>query len=107
MKETERALVTLLETGNLVAASLADDGKINFKESMAISLKGIGLIGVFRKLPVIKKELKGRKPEDLAYLVEVFKAKFELKNKEAEEKVEQGLEVLFQLASMVIKPKAA
>ena len=107
MKETEKALVNLLEAANVVAASVADDGSIDFKESMAISLKAIGLIGIFRKLPEIKAEIKARKPEDVAYLIEVFKEKFVLQNKEAEEKVEQGLDVLFQLASMVFVPKAA
>jgi hypothetical protein len=107
MKETEKALVVLLEAGNTIAASLADDNRVDFRESMAISLKAISLIGVFRKLPLIKAEIKARKPEDFAYLVEIFKTKFELKNKEAEEKVEQGLDVLFQLASMVFTPKTA
>ena len=107
MKETEKALVTLLETGNVVANAIQDDGRIDFKESMAISIKAIGLIGVIKKLPEIKAELKDRKPEDFVNLVEVFKLKFDLKNDEAELKVEQGMEVLLQLALMVFTPKAA
>lgn len=107
MKETEKALVTLLETGNVVANAIQDDGRIDFKESMAISIKAIGLIGVIKKLPEIKAELKGRRPEDFDNLVEVFKLKFDLKNDEAEQKVEQGIEVLLQLALMVFTPKAA
>ena len=74
---------------------------------MGISLKAISLIGIFRKLPEIKAEIKARTPEKVAKLVEVFKEKFVLENKEAEEKIEQGLDVLFQLASMVLKPKIA
>lgn len=107
MKETEKALVTLLETGNTVANAIADDGRVDFKESMAISMKAIGLIGIIKNLPKIKAEIKARKPEDIPALVEVFKTKFDLKNDEAEQKVEQGLEVLVQLASMVFTPKAA
>jgi hypothetical protein len=107
MKETENALVTLLETGNVVAKAIQDDGKIDFKESMAISIKAIGLIGIIKKLPEIKAEIKARKPEDFVNLVEVFKLKFDLKNEEAEQKVEQGMEVLLQLALMVFTPKAA
>lgn len=107
MKETEKALVTLLETGNTVANAIADDGKVDFKESMAISMKAIGIIGIIKNLPKIKAEIKSRKPEDIPLLVEVFKTKFDLKNDEAEQKVEQGLEVLVQLASMIFTPKAA
>ncbi|HSO84992.1 MAG TPA: hypothetical protein VLQ91_00465 [Draconibacterium sp.] len=107
MKETEKALVTLLETGNVVANAIQDDGKVDFKESMAISIKAIGLIGIIKNLPKIKAEIKARKEEDIPALVELFKAKFDLKNDEAEEKVEQGLDVLLQLASMIFTPKAA
>lgn len=107
MKETEKALVTLLEAGNTVTASLADDGRIDFKESMQISLKAISLIGIFRKLPEIKVEIQERTPEKIAHLVAVFKEKFVLQNKEAEEKIEQGLDVLYQLSTMVFIPKKA
>lgn len=107
MKETEKALVTLLETGNVVANAISNDGRVDFKESMAISVKAIGLIGIIKKLPDIKAEIKARKDGDIPALVEVFKAKFDLKNDEAEEKVEQGLDVLLQLASMIFTPKAA
>lgn len=106
MKETEKALVTLLETGISVANSITDDGKVDFKESMEITVKAMGIIGIIRNLGKIKAEIKARKPEDVKSLVEVFKAKFDLKNEEAEQKVEQGLEVLVQLASMVFYPEA-
>ena len=106
MIETEKALVTLLETGNVVGNAIADDGRVDFKESMQISIKAIGLIGIFKKLPLIKTEIKARTPEKITHLVEVFKAKFDLKNDEAEEKIEQGLDVLVQLSSMIFTPKA-
>jgi hypothetical protein len=101
MKHTEKALVTILETGNKVIESIADDGKIDFGEGVAIAMKGIGLIGVLKSLPEIKEELKVLTGEDVEYLVGVFKEKFDLKNDEAEQKVEQGVEVLAQLALMV------
>ena len=106
MVETQKALVTLLETGNAVADAFANDGKIDFVESMTISIKAIGLIGILKNLEKIKAELKVIKPEDLVSLVEVFKLKFDLKNDEAEQKVEQGVEVLLQLALMLLTPKA-
>jgi hypothetical protein len=107
MEQTTKALVTLLETGNAVINSIQDDNKVDFKESMQISVKALGLIGIFKNLGKIKAELKARTPEQVCLLVETFKAKFDLKNDEAEEKVEQGIEVLAQLAMMLHLPKAA
>lgn len=107
MKETEKALVTLIETGNVIANAISDDGRVDFKESMAISIKAISIIGIIKNLPKIKAEIKARKEEDIPALVELFKAKFDLKDDEAEEKVEQGLDVLLQLTSMLFTPKAA
>lgn len=104
MIETTKALVVLLETGSVVINAVQDDNRVDFKESVQISVKALGLIGVFRNLSKIKAELKERTPEKIALLVETFKAKFDLKNEEAEEKVEQGVEALGQLCSMLIKP---
>jgi len=107
MEQTTKALVTLLETGNAVINSIQDDNKVDFKESMQISIKALGLIGIFKNLGKIKDELKARTPEQVCLLVETFKAKFDLKNDEAEQKVEQGIEVLAQLVMMLRIPKAA
>ena len=107
MEQTTKALVTLLETGNVVINSIQDDNKVDFGESMQISIKALGLIGIFKNLGKIKEELKTRTPEQVCLLVETFKAKFDLKNDEAEQKVEQGIEVLAQLSLMLHIPKAA
>jgi hypothetical protein len=72
---------------------------------MQISIKALGLIGIFKNLGKIKDELKARTPEQICLLVETFKAKFDLKNDDAEQKVEQGIEVLAQLAIMLHKVK--
>jgi hypothetical protein len=107
MEQTTKALVTLLETGNAVINSIQDDNKVDFKESMQISIKALGLVGIFKNLGKIKDELKARTPEQVCILVETFKAKFDLKNDDAEQKVEQGIEVLAQLVMMLRIPKAA
>ena len=107
MEQTTKALVTLLETGNVVINAIQDDNKVDFGESMQISMKALGLIGIFKNLGKIKAELKARTPEQVCLLVETFKAKFDLKNDEAEQKVEQGIEVLAQLSLMLHIPKAA
>ena len=107
MEQTTKALVTLLEAGNTVINSIQDDNKVDFKESMQISIKALGLIGIFKNLAKIKAELKARTPEQVCLLVETFKAKFDLKNDDAEQKVEQGMEVLAQLVMMLHFPKAA
>ena len=107
MEQTTKALVTLLETGNAVINSIQDEIKVDFKESMQISIKALGLIGIFKNLGKIKDELKARTPEQVCLLVETFKAKFDLKNDDAEQKVEQGIEVLAQLVMMLRIPKAA
>ncbi len=107
MEQTTKALVTLLETGNAVINSIQDDNKVDFKESMQISIKALGLIGIFKNLTKIKDELKARTPEQVCLLVETFKAKFDLKNDDAEQKVEQGIEVLAQLVMMLRIPKTA
>lgn len=106
MEQTTKALVTLVETGNAVINAISDDNKVDFKESMYITIKALGLINVFKNLGKIKEELKNRTPEEMCLLVETFKAKFDLQNDEAEEKVEQGIEVLAQLVMMVLIPKA-
>jgi hypothetical protein len=74
---------------------------------MQISIKALGLIGIFKNLGKIKDELKARTPEQFCLLVETFKAKFDLKNDDAEQKVEQGIEVLAQLVMMLRIPNAA
>lgn len=107
MEQTTKALVTLLETGNVVINSIQDDNKVDFGESMQISMKALGLIGIFKNLGKIKAELKARTPEQVCLLVETFKAKFDLKNDDAEQKVEQGMEVLAQLVMMLRIPKTA
>ena len=101
MKETEKALVLLLEVGTKVKDALADDGKVDFGESIAISMKAIGLIGVFKALPEIRVELKNSTNADRVALVEVFKEKFDLPDDEAELNIEQGIEVLVQLVNMI------
>ena len=53
MEQTTKALVTLLETGNVVINSIQDDNKVDFGESMQISMKAIGLIGIFKNLGAI------------------------------------------------------
>lgn len=105
MEKTEKALIIILETGNKVVDALADDGKISFGEGVSIAMKGVALVGVFKDLPEIKNELKNATSEDVALLVETFKEKFDLPNDEAEQKIEQGIEVLTQLALMVFSPK--
>jgi len=105
MEQTTKALVTLLETGNVIMNSIQDDNKVDFAESMQISIKALGLIGIIKNLPKIKIELKARTPEKVCLLVETFKAHFDLKNDDAERKVEQGIEVLAQLALMLNKVK--
>jgi hypothetical protein len=108
MKNTEKALEVLLDTGMKVVNALEDDGKIDFGESIGIAMKGINLIGVFKTLPEIREELKTITPEKVANLVEIFKTKFDLPNDELEQKIEQGIEVLASLAVMVFtQPKAA
>ncbi len=107
MEKTEKALVILLDTGNKVIAALADDGKVDFGEGVGIAMKGVGLINVFKNLQEITREIKTATPEDIVLLVEIFKEKFDLANDVAELKVEQGIEVLVQLALMVFTPKAA
>lgn len=101
MKETEKALITLLEIGNRVMEAVSDDGKVDFGESIQISIKAIGLVSVFKNLGAIQEEIKAAKPEDVTALVEVFKAKFDLKNDEAEAKIEAGVEALAQMALVV------
>ncbi|MFV0267957.1 MAG: hypothetical protein ACK5HT_12565 [Draconibacterium sp.] len=107
MKRTKEALVVLLETGNKVVESITDDGKIDFGEGVGIAMKGVKLIGVFKSLPEIKAELQGATPDKITELVETFKEKFDLPNDEAEQKVEQGIEVLAQLVLMVLAGRAA
>jgi len=107
MEQTTKALVTLIETGNAVINAIQDDNKVDFKESMQISIKALGLIGIFKNLGKIKEELKNRTQEEMCLLVETFKAKFDLKNDDAEQKVEQGIEVLAQLVMMLHFTKAA
>ena len=103
MVKTEKALLTLLETGGKVVSAIADDGKINLGEAIGISMKAVGLVGIFHDLPTIKEELKNITDADVLNLVEIFKTNFDLPNDEAEQKVEQGVEVLGQLATMFIK----
>ena len=107
MEQTEKALVTLLDTGNKVMAALADDGKVDFGEGVGIAMKGVGLINVFKNLGEIKTEINNSTPEKIALLVETFKVKFDLPNDEAELKVEQGIELLAQLAIMIFSKQAA
>ena len=105
MKETEKALVTLLDVGNKVKKALEDDGKISFTESMGISMKAISLIGIFKALPEIRAELKASTPEDRVALVEVFKVNFDIPNDEVEKNIEDGITVLVELANMVLGRK--
>jgi len=103
MEKTKKALKVLLITGNKVAESLKDDGKISLTEGMGIALKAVSLVGVFKDLPEIKEELKVATPADVQQLVEDFKADFDIPNDDLELKIESGLEVLAQLALMFFK----
>lgn len=106
MKKTEEALITLLEVGNKVKDALNDDGRVDLGESIGISMKAIGIVGVFKSLPEIRAELKASTPEDRIALVEVFKQHFDLPNDVAEKNVEDGITVLVELANMVFGKKA-
>ena len=101
MVQTEKALVVLLDLGNKVMEAVSDDGKVDFGESIQISMKAIGLVSVFKNLGEIRDEIKAAKPEDVTTLVETFKTKFNLPDKEAEAKIEAGVEMLAQLALVV------
>ena len=101
MKQTENALVTLLETGNKVVAAIKNDGKVDFGEGVAITLKAAGLVRVIKNLGEIKEEIKVATPEQLKALVTLFEEKFDLPNDEAEAKIETGLKALVELAMMI------
>jgi hypothetical protein len=107
MVQTEKALLTLVGLGMQVKDALADDGKIDFGESIKISMKGVALIGVFKNLPAIKVELKNSTNEERLTLVEKFKQEFDLPNDAAEQSVEQAIEVLVNLANMIWGKEAA
>jgi hypothetical protein len=102
MKKTEKALGTLLDVASLAINSYTDDGKIDWGESINIAFKAVGIVSIVKDLPEIKEELKaGVTSEEITALVEVFKDKFDLPNDELETKIEQGVEVLANMALMV------
>lgn len=106
MKQTEKALIVLLETGNKVVESVQDDGRVDFGEGVAITLKAAGLVKVIKNLKEIRTEIKGRTPEQVEALIVVFVEKFDLPNDEAEAKIEQGFEALVRLADMIFNEAA-
>ena len=107
MVQTENALVALLDLGNKVKDAIADDGKIDFGESMGIAMKAVGLVGIIKLLPEIRDELKNSTNADRLALVDLFKTEFDLPNDAAEQSVEQGIEVLVQLANLIWGKEAA
>jgi hypothetical protein len=103
MEKTKKALKVLLMTGNKVAESLKDDGKISLPEGMGIAMKAVSLVGVFKDLPEIKAEIKSASPEDYQSLIADFKSDFDIPNDDLEVKIEMGIDVLAQLALMFFK----
>ena len=101
MKKTEQAVITLAELGSKVASSLADDGKISVAEGIGISMKALGIVGIFKNLGTIREEIRNSKPADVDNLIEKFKKHFDLPDDEAEQRVEEGVTVLLNLAYMV------
>lgn len=106
MIETKKALATILKTASRVVTSIKDDNKIDFAEGISIAGNALGFISIFKNLPEIKNEIKAATEEDIAGLVEEFKADFDIPNDDLELKVEQGIEILTKLAVMVFKNAA-
>lgn len=101
MVQTEKALLTLVGLGMQVKDALANNRKIDFGESIKISMKAIGLISVFKTLPAIKVELKNSTNDERLALVAKFQQEFDLLNDAAELAVEQAIKVLVNLTNMI------
>ena len=101
MKKTLKALLLLFDIGKTVNESISDDGKVDFMESMEISMKTLGLVPVFKSLPAIRLELKASTTEQRLEALETFKAQLELENIDAEVKFEMGVTFLVNLANMI------
>lgn len=97
MKETKKALLTIAKIGSKVDSSLADDGKISVSEGIGLGMSALGLIGVFKNIGEIKAELTNLDDAGKAELVEAFVEEFDIKNDDAEAKVEAGVEMLVTL----------
>ena len=101
MKETLKALVLFFTIGEAVKEAISDDGKIDWMESMDISMKAIGLVPVFKNLKKIGEELKNSTNEQRLELEKAFAEKFHLSNEVAELKVKTGIAFMVQLVNMI------
>lgn len=102
MEKTKKAIAALLKVGNKISAALKDDGKISVGEGLGLATQVIPVIGIIGDIKAIKAELKDIDQHGIAWLVQEFKEEFDLPNDEVEEKVERGVELLGNLATMLL-----
>lgn len=102
MVKTKEALSVLLNTAEKFTAAYADDQKISVGEGFGLALQATKLISIFKDLPEIKAELKDLDAAGLVDLTAQFKAEFDIANDELEAKIEDGVTVLSQLASVIL-----
>ena len=100
--ETKNALETVLKLGSKVVEAQAD-GRITFGESVGIAMTAVGLIHVFKDLPLIKVELSNITDTDVEELVDSFTANVNIPNEGLKEKILAGITVLEQLVLMFVK----
>ncbi len=101
MTQTLKSIILLFTIGKTVKEAITDDGKVDFGESMEISMKALGLVSVFKNLKKIKEELQSSTNEQREAAVALFRDQFSLTNEEAELKVEMGISLLVSLVNMV------
>ena len=106
MENLKKAVSKLITTAMVVDSKL-DDGKITIPEGMSIAVSAIGWVWIFKNFKAIIEDFTGLDEAGVVTLTDQIRTELDLRNDVAEAVVEQALEIILRLASVMIKTREA
>jgi len=100
IENIKSALKEVIEVGMTVAKATAD-GKITFAEGVAIAWEAKDLVGIYKRIPEIKKEYENLETNDLEELKQYVAETFELDNDKTEEIIEKSFNLIIAIVELV------
>lgn len=107
MMENLKKAVSKLITTAMVVDQKMDDGKITIPEGMSIAVSAIGWVWIFKNFKAIIEDFTGLDEAGVGTLTDHVRTELDLRNDVAEAVVEQALEIILRLASVMVKTREA
>jgi hypothetical protein len=106
MDNLKKAVSKIISTAMTVDSAL-EDKKINVPEGMRIGISAIGWVWIFKNFDAVAADFKAMKETDIPALNAYISETLDLRNDVTEAVVEQALEIILNLAAVMVKTREA